>query len=290
MSVLSDRIRAYRPADFQSLLRLIGQAFGGETAESVQFAVSARNTSTFVAEWGNEVVGVAMAISFGRTAWIGNVVVAPDFGRRGLGSALTEAACDKVRRHADSVLLLALGDAARLYERLGFVPDGLYGTWTATASTPGIVNADQCGDAGLSLLDAATRPDTTEQCLALDRRATGEDRRAYLEIFVPSMIAAYRRGASDDVGAIAGYSARLASGRGAVIADAPEVARRLLCDMLQKAPATRIELPDANGAGVSLAAELGLRRFKENLRMRLGPPVSGYQPQAIYKALTPAVG
>ena len=185
MSVLSKKIRAYRPADFQPLVGLIGQAFGGETAESVRFAVSARNTSTFVAQWGSEVVGVAMAISFGRTAWIGNVVVAPDFGRRGLGSALTEAACEEARRHADSVLLLALGDAARLYERLGFVADGLYGTWTATASTPGIASADQRGDAGLSLLDAATRPDTTEQCLALDRRATGEDRRAYLDSSSP---------------------------------------------------------------------------------------------------------
>ena len=104
------------------------------------------------------------------------------------------------------------------------------------------------------------------------------------------MIAACRQGATDDVGAVAGYSTRLASGRGAVIAEAPEVARRLLCDLLQKAPATRIEFPDANAAGVSLATELGLRRFKENLRMRLGPPVGGYQPQAVYKALTPAVG
>ena len=278
------------PADFQALACLIGQAFGGETLESVGFAISARNTTTFVAQTGDEVVGVAMAISFGRTVWIGNVVVSAEFRRRGLGSALTEIACHAARKHADSVLLLALGDARRLYERLGFVPDGLYGTWTATAATPAIVKAGQGEDADLCLLEAATRPGTVEQCLALDCRATGEDRRAYLELFAPAMTAACRRSVKGDTGTVAGYSARLTWGTGAVVADEPEAARLLLCDLLQRAPATRIEFPDANRAGVRLAGELGLERFKENLRMRLGPPVGGYRPQAIFKALTPAVG
>jgi predicted N-acetyltransferase YhbS len=292
MSDLSDSltIRGYRPADLNALVSLITQAFGGETPESVRFAVSARNTTTFVAQWGDVVVGVAMAISFGRTAWIGNVVVSADFGRRGVGSALTETACRAARTRAESVLLLALGDARRLYERLGFVPDGLYGTWTATGATPGIVRAEQRRNVDLCLIGTAKRPDIVTQCLALDGRATGEDRRDYVELFAPAMTVACRWGAKEAAGMAAGYSAHLAWGTGAVIADEPEAARLLLCDLLQKAPATRIELPDANRAGVRLATELGLERLNENLRMRLGPPVGGYRPQAIYKALTPAVG
>ena len=283
-------IRAYRPSDFESLVRLIGRAFGGETPDSVDFAVSARNTTTFVAELNGAVVGVAMAISFGGTAWIGNVVVAAEFRRRGLGQSLTEAACDAAREHAATVLLLALGDAARLYEGLGFVPEGLYGTWTATDSTPDIVQAGPGGAVEIRRLTAVARPDAVEQCLALDRRATGEDRRAYLELFVPAMTAAWRRGARRDAGPVGGYAARLAWGTGAVVADDPEAARGLLCDLLLQVPAARVEFPDANEAGVRLAAELGLERVKENLRMRLGPPVAGYRPQAVYKALTPAVG
>jgi len=282
-------IRAYGPSDFEALVRLIGDAFGGESPDSVRFVVSAANTATFVAELDGAVVGVSMAISFGQTAWIGNVVVSADCRRRGLGMSLTEAACRAAGDHAETVLLLALGDARRLYERLGFVADGLYGTWTATASTPAIVQAAK-DVADVRRAAAAARPDTVQQCLALDRRATGEDRRAYLEYFIPAMTAAWRGDGEDDAGQVTGYAARLSWGTGAVVADDVEVARGLLCDLLRQIPTVRVEFPDANDAGVRLATDLGLERVKENLRMRLGPPVAGYRPQAVYKALTPAVG
>jgi predicted N-acetyltransferase YhbS len=285
----SATIRSYRPADFVALVGLIGQPFGGETTDSVRFAVSAHNTTTFVAECDGQVVGVAMAISFGRTAWIGNVVVAPDFRRRGLGMALTRAACAAAQEQAETVLLLALGDARRIYERVGFVDDGLYGTWTATPATPASVRAVETVS-GVFLEKVAAKPQTIAMCLALDGQATGEDRRAYLEHFVPTMMAACRRSPKDSAREVVGYNARLAWGTGAVIANDPDVARLLVCDLLTRAPETHFEFPDANEAGARLTAELGLVRAKENMRMRLGPPVAGYRPQAIFKALTPAVG
>ena len=51
-------IRAYGPSDFEALVGLIGDAFGGESPDSVRFAVSAANTATFVAELDGAVVGV----------------------------------------------------------------------------------------------------------------------------------------------------------------------------------------------------------------------------------------
>jgi predicted N-acetyltransferase YhbS len=278
-------IRLYSPTDFPALADLIGAAFGGETPESVHFAVAARNTTTFIAECDGGVAGVAMAVSFGATAWIGNVVVAANCRRRGLGTALTEAARRAAREGAGTVLLLALGDAQRVYARLGFEPDGLYGTWRATGSTARLTEA-AAGDA--TPVPVADDPRLAAQAAALDRRATGEDRAPYLELFAPSMRVVVRRDRDD--AAVVGYSARMPWGTGAVVADDPTAARVLLCDLLRRAPATRLEFPDANEAGVRLAAGLGLERFKENLRMRLGPPVAGFQPQHIYKALSPAVG
>ena len=142
-------IRPYAPSDFEALVGLIGAAFGGETPDSVRFAVSAGNTTTFVGERDGQVVGVSMAIAFGDTAWIGNVVVDAGCRRQGLGTALTEAAIATAREHAATVLLLALGDAQRIYARLGFEPDGLYGTWRATAATGDLVAAR--GDPGADL-------------------------------------------------------------------------------------------------------------------------------------------
>ena len=282
-------IRAYGASDFDALVGLIGAAFGGETPDSVRFAVTARDTTTFVAEHAGRVVGVSMAIVFGTTAWIGNVVIAQDCRRRGLGTALTEAAIAAAREKAGTVLLLALGDAQRVYTRLGFEPDGLYGTWRATGSTAERVEAGRSLDAGLRLIPASDGPGLADQGMALDRWATGEDRRAYLELFAPSMRVALR-GRDDGAETVAGYSTRKPWGTGAVVAGDVETARAVLRDLLREAPGTRLEFPDANEAGVRLATELGLERFKENLRMRLGPPVVGFRPQGVFKALSPAVG
>jgi len=281
-------LRAYGPADFPAVLGLIGEAFGGETPESVRFAVSASNTTTFVAQVGGRLAGVAMAIAFGRTAWLGNVVVSPTHRRRGLGFALTERALQHARKEAETVLLLALGDAQRVYERLGFVDDGLYGTWVRP--DPPAAAGQSASAAHGSQVGSAQDRAAAEQCLALDRRATGEDRRAYLDHFMAVVRIAYADDAEEHAGAAAGYSARLPWGTGAIIADDPRVAASLVGDMLLAFPGTRFEFPDANEAGCRLASGLGLVRVKENLRMRLGPPVAGFRPQCIYKALTPAVG
>ena len=282
-------IRAYDAADLDALVGLIGAAFGGETPDSVRFAVSAPNTTTFVAQRGDGVVGVSMAISFGASAWIGNVVVAADSRRRGLGQALTEAAVAAARERADSVLLLALGDARRIYSRLGFEDEGLYGTWQATDATAARIEAAGALDEGLRIVATSAVPDLAEHAVALDRWATGEDRRAYLELFAPSMKVALARG-DDGAETVAGYRTRKPWGTGAVVARDGAAARVLLCDLLREAPGTRFEFPDANEPGVRLATELGLERFKENMRMRLGRPVAGFTPQAVFKALSPAVG
>jgi predicted N-acetyltransferase YhbS len=279
-------IRRYGPADLPALVDLIGGAFGGETPESVRFAVSARNTTTFITERDGHVAGVAMAVSFGATAWIANVVVAADCRRQGLGTALTEAACAAARERASTVLLLALGDAQRIYARLGFVPEGLYGTWQASTATARLIATADADDA-LPVV-AANEPGLVAQAAALDQRATGEDRGPYLELFAPSMRVVVRRDAGDPV--VVGCSTRMPWGTGAVVADDASAANVLLCDLLRLAPQTRFEFPDANEAGVRVATELGLERFKENLRMRLGPAVAGFQPSLVYKALSPAVG
>ncbi len=281
-------IRAYEASDYDALVGLIGQAFGGETPDSVRFAASAGNTRTFVALHDGRVVGVSMAICFAATAWIGNVVVESGSRRRGLGQALTEAAVAAARERAESVMLLALGDAQRIYARLGFEDEGLYGTWRATGATAALV-ADAGHDATAGIAAATGRPELFEQAVALDTWATGEDRRGYLELFAPSLKVVLGH-AADGADVVAGYRTRKPWGTGAVVARDAATARALLCDLLRKAPDARLEFPDANEAGVRLATELGLERFKENMRMRLGRPVAGFRPEGVFKALSPAVG
>ena len=123
------RIRGYDALDFYSVVRLLRGAFVSSSTASVRFSVSTPNTTAFVAEVNDSVIGVAMSICFGPTAWVGSVVVSSGWQRQGVGSALTERAVEFALSEARTVLLLAVGPARRLYERLGFEHDGSYGTW-----------------------------------------------------------------------------------------------------------------------------------------------------------------
>jgi Acetyltransferase (GNAT) domain len=268
-------------------VRLLRQAFVSSSAASVRFSLSTPNTSTFVAETDGIVVGTAMAMAFGVTAWLGSIVVAPDRQHQGVGTALTEAALQLAQEKAKTVLLLALEPARRIYERLGFVDDGLYGTWILTQASP---------HPGARSVDASRTRRTVamqalDQCSALDRLATGEDRRPYLEPLASQMrlvLAGEGRGGAAQ--AALGYAGRLSWGAGPIIAKDPEVGARLVRDEVTANPKVRIEFPDANETGQALVHELGMRRVDDDVRMRLGPPLAGFRPDYVYKVLTPAVG
>lgn len=261
-------------------------AFESSRPEGVRFSVSTANTTAFVADADGSVEGVAMAVAFGRTAWIGSVVVSPDRRRLGVGTSLIEHAVEFAFLEADTVLLLALEPARRLYERMGFVDDGAYGTWVRLPASQDVVN-----DRGTwqQASEDATLGGAFDVCLRLDRLATGEDRRPYLESIVSVMRVALED-LSSGLGQPVGYTAQLAWGAGPVIARDPVVGAQLIRDVLAENPFARIEFPDANAAGRALMGELGLIRVDDDFRMRLGPPVPGFHPQFIYKVLTPAVG
>jgi len=279
-------IRDYEPSDFSSVVRLLMGAFGSSRPEGVRFSVSTANTTAFVADADGSVEGVAMAVAFGRTAWIGSVVVSPGWRRLGVGASLIEHAVQFALLEADTVLLLALEPARRLYERMGFVDDGAYGTWVRPPASQDVIN-DRSPPQQES--DDTTPGGTFEACLLLDRLATGEDRRPYLEPIVSVMRVALENSRSG-LGQPAGYAAQLSWGAGPVIARDPAVGAGLIRDILAENPFARIEFPDANLAGRALMDELGLARDDDDFRMRLGPPVPGFHPEFIYKVLTPAVG
>ena len=123
------RVRRYESPDFGAVVGLLANAFVSSSTESVRFSLSTPNTAGFVAEARGRLVGIAMAIHFGRTGWVGSVVVSSDCQRQGIGSALTERAVESLIGEVGTVLLLALEPGRRMYERLGFVDDGSYGTW-----------------------------------------------------------------------------------------------------------------------------------------------------------------
>jgi GNAT superfamily N-acetyltransferase len=80
-----------------------------------------------VARVGGDVVGTAVATSYGRSGWIGHVFVRPDLRGRGLGTSLTSAALAHLQAAGCESIHLVATDAGRhIYEGLGFVVESYY--------------------------------------------------------------------------------------------------------------------------------------------------------------------
>src|SRR5450759_554081 len=66
-------------------------------------------------------VATGLATANGQVGWLGAIVVAAEFRRRGIGRAMTEELCRRLRGAGCATLSLEATDAGRpLYERMGF--------------------------------------------------------------------------------------------------------------------------------------------------------------------------
>jgi predicted N-acetyltransferase YhbS len=290
------QLREYRDADFLEVAQLHDEAFVSASKQSVAFSFSVPGTRVFVAEADGAVVGTAMTVAFGRTAWIGGVVVSPAWQRRGIAGALTERVLEVALDKAETVQLLAVGPAHRLYDRLGFVDEGTYGTWTLPPSQRA---AGRLSNRCTRHADPAPRsPGASEivSCVEVDGAATGERRQPYFhrigDIIGAGLtdVALMPTGGGKRGTVPAGYAAQLPWGAGPIVATDPGAGARLVRNLLAAKPTARIEFPDANEASLALIRELGLTRVDDDYRMRVGPPVAGFHPEFIYKVLTPSVG
>ena len=286
-------IRPAGPGDLARLGPLYEQSgFGARLAGVVGFARARLDGEVVVAEAGGELVGVAAGAVFrgtrgtrgtggtggtggsggsGGTGWVGGVAVVPAHRRVGLGGALTEAIVEFLEgRGVATVLLHATALGRPVYERLGFVPETAYvtlsGPTLARASTGATVRAGRAAD--------------LEAVLALDRAATGEDRRRLLTALWPTggLVAAVD-------GRALGY--HLASpwrpGGATIAADAGT--GLALLDAVRVAPGDEvaISVPAANAAAVGWLESAGFQERYRTIRMYRGPRVT-WDPAALFAA------
>ena len=277
-------IRPAGPGDLARLGPLYEQSgFGARLAGVVGFARARLDGEVVVAEAGGELVGVAAGAVFGAprgtggsggsggSGWVGGVAVVPGHRRVGLGGALTEAIVEFLEgRGVATVLLHATALGRPVYERLGFVPETAYvtlsGPTLARASTGAMVRAGRAADLAA--------------VMALDRAATGEDRRRLLTALWPTggLVAAVD-------GRALGY--HLASpwrpGGATIAADAGT--GLALLDAVRVAPGDEvaISVPAANAAAVGWLESAGFQERYRTIRMHRGPRVA-WDPAALFAA------
>jgi GNAT superfamily N-acetyltransferase len=274
----------------------------GRDPAALEFYRTSPGGQLIVACYGSRVVGVSYAASFGRTGWIGNVAVHPEARGRGIGTAVSQAALDALRRAgAVTVLLTATKLGRPIYEKLGFGYDGLhYGVWrrepgpAAVSSRDG--NDDGSTEASVTAAGSAAARGTASDAMAdggvvtagrigdvagLDAGATGEDRRRYLTPFATRI-----RVTGDGTG----YRVAVPWGSGPMIASSASSARALLTDLARAEAEPFLAFPETNPAGAEVAASLGFRQVRNIPRMRFGPPVPGFRPDRVFNVFSFAVG
>jgi GNAT superfamily N-acetyltransferase len=169
------RIRVMTVQDIPAGLRLNTLSGWNQTsADWDRFLVSSPR-GCFVMEDGTKVVGTAATICYeDRFAWIGMVLVDPEYRKQGIGTQLLKKAIGHLDNSRISTMKLDATPLGKpLYTKLGFVNEYEIGRWILKRPLETI-----------SPMPASTHVPLTEyqkeQIFALDRESFGADRRFLL--------------------------------------------------------------------------------------------------------------
>lgn len=234
----------------------------------------------------DRIVGVGSGISYGFLGVVGNMVVAEDHRRRGVGTAILEAVVDFLSRERGCVRLElnATSEGRLLYERHGFETIG--------ASATGRIARAIGLEPDPSLAVRRARADDLNALAGYDRPRFGGDRRAILELLLGDAQATSLIAERD--GEVVGYGhLRLDAPRlGPVLADAPPVAASLVGSAFDLAPSVdelRLNLPPGNRAGADWLRGLGVDVEPWEGRMARGPQIPR-RDKTIYGMAVGALG
>jgi GNAT superfamily N-acetyltransferase len=159
-------LRLMTPADIPAGMRLKDIAGWNQTPVDWERFLHASPAGCFVAEVDGRVVGTAATIVYqGRFAWIGMVLVDPDYRGRGIGTRLLQ----KTMEHLDAcrvptMKLDATPQGKPIYEKLGFVTEYEIERWMLRRA------------AGAATAPAEPAPLELERILDVDSGVFGADR------------------------------------------------------------------------------------------------------------------
>lgn len=268
-------------SDVEQAAAMILRGEWGDRRVFLEFAMTQPECVPVVADDDGEIVGSGVGTANGAVGWIGAIFVDERVRRRGIGRALTDAVIAGLDQAGCRTLALVASEEGRpLYAGLGFELQTSYATLEAFGT-----DAGTDADAGLRAFE---RRDL-DGMIALDREATGEDRRHLVERFASAATARVLVGVA---GSLEGFTIRAPWGGGATIARTVDAgvriveARRAAVDPERK---VRAGLPIENRAGISRLQELGWIRSWSAPRMLRGEPID-WRPEAIWGQFAMALG
>jgi GNAT superfamily N-acetyltransferase len=257
MTAISTRNLA--PSDSKFVFALKEQAGWNQTRADLQRFFRLAPQGWFLAEWDGNPAGTVVVFEFGPVAWIAMMLVDHSLRGRGIGRALMEHALAYAEsRGAASVRLDATPLGEPLYEKLGFTADYTltrYGGTLPAAAEP----------------IGKLPPISVAEAAALDRLATGADRRSLLEALWEEQPG---HGLVRDGKTLGFHTARpgsIAAHIGPCIAE--PAAGEVLQDALRQRAGDSVflDVPEPNQSANEIAQAAGLAPKRLLLRMTRGP-------------------
>lgn len=281
-------LRKLTPADLPFADSVRALAGWNQTLDDWTRFLATEPEGCFLAEWNGVPAGTATTTIHGADlAWIGMVLVHPDFRRRGIGRALLQHSISYLRARGIRCIKLDATPAGKLvYDGLGFRSE-----WTLQRWTGRPVPAASCANApGLRFW----QPRDLGPALALDRTAFGVPRDRLLAALASQSGLALAL--ESEAGELEGFGFARAGSQalylGPVAAVSAEAGLSLVEALMLRHLGQLVfwDIPDLNEPAVGLANRLGFTVQRPLIRMFLGENVVPGDPARQFALAGPEVG
>lgn len=278
-------IRGMREEDlpFANSVRAI--ANWNQTQTDWQRLLTLNPEGCFVAEWNGSPAGTATTTRFGpNLAWIGMLLVHPQFRRRGIARALLQACVDHLA-DIPCVKLDATPLGKPLYDQFGFRDEYALARWERLPTPESPAQEPRRDSSLLQVLDR----DLLKSIATLDTQTFGAPRMPLLETLLDAQTV---RALCD----LSGYALLRQGSRalyvGPVVAQSAEIAERLITalDLRPSGGPYFWDIPDGNHAATRLATILNFTKQRPFIRMVRGTNTAAGTPSQCFGIVDPSLG
>lgn len=280
-------LRLMTPQDVPFADQLRDLAGWNQTVEDWRRFLALAPEGCFIAEWNGSPAGTATTTVYSPDlAWIGMVLVHPDYRQRGIGRALLTRCISCLQAQSVRCLKLDATPAGLpLYQSLGFETEWALTRWEFTGASP-------TAGRPASALRTLTKGDLAT-IASLDAKAFGVSRQPLLAHLIDQSIAAYAADAAGKPEA-AGLLRRgsKASQLGPVFGNSISALERVGQALVERNASPRIfcDVPDLNTAATAWAQRNGFQVQRRLTRMFLGRNLFPGDPQKQFALSGPDIG